>query len=727
MLDHATAALDVSPAPEADLTPAAAARLAGLDALLAPRSVAVVGASDDPTRIGGRPLRYLREQGYEGAVYPVNRRGGTVQGLTAYHSITDVPTTPDVAILAVPAAAVAGAVTDCAARGVRAAIILSAGFAETGAAGEELQRAVLETAAKAGMRLLGPNCLGVLNSGTGFYGTFANALDQVRPVPGPVGVVSQSGAYGAHLTYMLAERGVGIGYSVTTGNEVDIDVADAITWMALRPEVRVILAYVEGISDGPRFIEALRVARRTRTPVVLLKVGSSEAGKVAAGTHTASLAGSDRIADAVCAQFGVHRVTSTEEHVDLGYVLARTELGIGDRLGIVTISGGAGVQLCDAAERHGMRVLPLEASARRSITEHLAYASGANPVDVTAQCLQDPGLLAHSLRTTLGSGQVDAVIAYLTTTPMAAAFRPVVREALAEGGADRHGKPLVLVMHAHPDDVRHYEDEGLLVFDDTERAVRALGAAARISRELAREVRDMPPVEATGPLVSARFLNEADAAAEILGAGVPVVSHRLVRSPDELDVAVAELGFPLAVKICSADLPHKSDVGGVALGVDTVEGLRAAHDRVLAQARQHAPEARIDGVLLSAMAPSGVDAILGVSRDEVFGPVVMVGLGGTLVEILGDVAFRLAPFDEVEARRMLDELRGRAVLDGVRGAGPVDVAALAGALARLSRYASAEAGRVLSVDLNPVRVLPEGVVALDALVEVVDRDDVGSG
>lgn len=692
-------------------------RLTGLNRLLDPRSVAVIGASDDPTRIGGRPLRYLREAGYAGGIFAVNHRGGTVQGIAAFTSIAALPEVPDVALLAVPASATPTTVAQCADAGVSVAIVLSAGFAETGPDGVAVQNAMRARAAAAGMRLLGPNCLGAYNSGTGFYGTFANALDRRLPEPGPVAVVSQSGAYGAHLGYLLDQRGIGVRYSVTTGNEADIDVADVLTWMALRPEVEVILAYVEGVGDGTRFREALRVAHEAGTPVVMLKVGTSEAGERAAGTHTAALAGADRVFDAVFAQYGVHRATSTQEQVDVGYTLARTRRTTGDRLGIVTVSGGAGVQLCDAAERHGMTVPTLNAATRESITARLSYASATNPVDVTAQALLDTDMLAHALRATVESGDIDWLVAFFTTTALARPFTEPLRRAIENGTGGRGDRPVALVMLADPEVVRDYEDHGFLVFDDTERTVRALAAAARLGRALERPTPPVHRVAATDrPALPGHPLNEYESARLLAAAGLPMLPQRLVTSTDEALAVAGEIGFPVAVKICSADIVHKTDIGGVVLEVADAQQLRGAYDTVLAGAARAAPGARIDGVLVSPMAPAGIETVVGVHRDPLFGPVVMVGLGGILVEVLGDVAFRLAPFDEAEATRMVDELTGRAVLAGVRGGPAADTVALARSLATISRFAAAHTDELVAVDLNPFLVLPHGAVALDAVV-----------
>ena len=318
-----------------------------IDTLLRPRSVAIFGASDDPARISGRPLRYLLEAGFAGPIYPINPNRATVQGVTAYASLADVPQVPDVALIAVPASLTEQAVRDCVDKGAKGAVIFSAGYAESGEDGLAVQRRVADIARAGGLRLLGPNCLGVFNPQIGFYGTFTQSLDKELPSAGPLGIVSQSGAYGSHIAYLARRRGMGINYWITTGNEADVDVSECLEWMAGQEDVKVIMAYVEGVRDGARFRRALALARRNRKPVVMMKVGRSEIGARAASSHTASLAGSDAIYDALFRQYGVHRAETTDEQLDVAYACLRGIFPEGDKLGVVTLSGGAGVLISD--------------------------------------------------------------------------------------------------------------------------------------------------------------------------------------------------------------------------------------------------------------------------------------------------------------------------------------------------------------------------------------------
>ncbi|MCO5082084.1 MAG: acetate--CoA ligase family protein [Rhizobiaceae bacterium] len=688
----------------------------GLDALFRPRSVAILGASDDPTRISGRPVRYLIEGGFKGPIYPVNPNRDTVQGLKAYKSLADVPETPDVALLAVSAGLTEQAVRECAARGVRAAVIFSAGYAESGGEGLAIQKRITDIARSGGLRLLGPNCLGVFNPQTGFFGTFTQSLDREMPHAGPLGIVSQSGAYGSHIAYLARQRGIGINYWITTGNEADVDVAESLEWMAAQPDIKVIMAYVEGVRDGERFRHALALAQKNRKPVVMMKVGRSEIGARAASSHTASLAGSDAIYDALFRQYGVHRAATTEEQIDVAYACARGIFPSGNKLGVVTLSGGAGVLISDAAERYGMDVAPMPPAAQEALKALLPFATVTNPVDTTAQALNDMTLLARNIEVMLDQGGYDALIGFFTTVPNTRTLSGPLREAIAGGCARFPDRLIALEMVADRDVVRDYERAGFLVFEDADRAVAALAALARFGQAFGRaaEIRPVSPA----PSIGTEALSEHAAKALLGAAGVPFLAERLAADAGAAGDAADAIGYPVVLKIVSAQIEHKTEIGGVIVSVADRSGVEKGFATLLERAAAHRPDAAIEGVLVAPMAKKGVEVIVGVSRDPVFGPAVMFGLGGVHVEVLKDVTFRLAPFGRGEAMRMIGEIRGHAMLDGVRGAAPSDVDALADLLVRISEFAAAHRDDVETVDLNPVIALPkgEGVVALDALV-----------
>ncbi len=688
-----------------------------LTALLHPRSIAIIGASDDPARIGGRPLAYTRDAGFAGRIFPVNPRRATVQGLPALPSITDVSEPVDTAIIAVPAPAVVGTVEACAAAGVKAAVIFSAGFAETGDDGRRQQDALTAVARASGMRIVGPNCLGIYNSEIGFYATFTTTLEAAHPVPGGVGLVSQSGAYGSHLSLLATRRRIGIRFLVTTGNECDVDVAETIGWLARHPDISVIVAYVEGVADRDRLLASLALAREHRKPVVLQKVGRTEIGAEAVRSHTATLAGSDAVYDGVFRQFGVHRARDAEEMLDVAYAASFGAFPASRRVGLMSISGGVGVQMADEAVACGLDVAPMSERAQARLKARLPYASPRNPVDITAQAFNDLDLIGSNLDVMLEEGRYDAIVAFFTFVAAAEAMVTPVREILQDARRRHPDHLLVLSIVAPPDVVEHYEAAGCPVFEDPSRAVRAVAALARFVESFDRPAAAPAVPPAAVPLPAAP-VGEADARRVFADAGLPVVESRLCATADAAARAAAELGFPVALKIASPHIAHKSDAGGVALDLDSPEVVIEAFAAVTGNARSAHPAARLDGVLVSPMVRGGIEMILGVQHDPTFGPVVMCGLGGIFVETLEDVSFRAAPFDAAEAHRMLRELQGFPLLSGTRGRPPGDVDALADALAALSRFAAAHDGRLASAELNPVMVRPsgQGVVALDALI-----------
>ena len=690
-----------------------------LSALLAPNSVALVGASEDVTRIGGRPLRYLREAAFKGAVYPVNPNRETVQGYKSYAAIAALPEPPDVAMLAVPAHATVQAARDCADKGVKAVIVFSAGFAETGEEGRARQEEIARIAGTSGMRVLGPNCLGVFNSAAGYYGTFSAIFDREFVRPGPVAVVSQSGAYGSHIAHLARERGLGVGHWITTGNECDVDVAEALAWMVEQSDVNVIMAYAEGVRNREVFIAALETARLRRKAIVFMKVGRSEVGTHAMRSHTAALAGSDAVFDAVLRQYGVWRAKTTAEHLDVAYACSRGIYPSARTLGIFTLSGGFGIQMADDASAARLDVAPMPEDTQDEMKAMLPYASPRNPVDATAQALTDLPLMTRYIAAMLEKGRYAMFAGIFGSGPASRTFAASLREVLETAAQSSKDTIMALTMSAPKEIVRSYEERGFLVHEDGSALMTALGALAQFResfdgvRPRRVDLEDTPRVALAG-----EALSEREAKRILTQAGIAFSNEAPVKCGEDAGPAAARIGFPVAIKISSPDIAHKTEIGGVVLNVLDEDGARAATAAILASAAEKRPDARLEGVIVSPMVNGGVEIIAGVVRDPVFGPVVMFGLGGVFVEVLKDVTFRAAPFDVAEAHRMIREIRGYALFEGVRGAPPSDVDALAETLAALSRFAAANADAVYSIDLNPVRVMPRGagLVALDALL-----------
>jgi acyl-CoA synthetase (NDP forming) len=682
--------------------------------LFDPQSIAIIGASNDALKFGGRPIKYMADGGYKGRIYPVNPKGGEIQGLKAYADIREVPEIVDMVVISVPAPGVVAAIEACAAAKARSAVIFSSGFAEVGEEGAAWQRQLVEIARRTGIRLVGPNCMGMLNTESKAVGTFSSAFEHGWPREGNIALLSQSGAVGSHTMVLARERGLGVRGWVTTGNECDVDVADCIDYAAEDPGTKVISVYMEGCQHPDRFLVALQKAQANRKPVVVMKVGASEVGAAAASTHTASLAGADEVFDAVFRQYGVHRARTLEQLIDVSAAASAGQIPTGRKLGIVTISGGVGVLSSDTAVACGLEVPPLPAPAQKTLKELMSFAAVRNPVDTTAQVLNNLPLLRKNLEVILEQGGFDAVMVFLSMFGFSQRMMKGFWEFLPEVRAQFPDALMVMSMLCRPEDRARLEQMRFIVMEDPSRAIAAIAALAGFGESFARPPRLAPPaaqkVAIDGPL------SEVEAAALLQRAGLPMLDARLAKARDEAVAAAEAVGFPVVAKIVSRDIAHKTDIGGVKLGLKDAGAVAAAFDAILAAARDSAPQARLDGVMVSPMVSGGVETIIGVHRDPVFGPTVLCGLGGVLVEVLKDVTFRVAPFGTDEAHRMIRELRGYALLEGVRGRPPADVDALADALARLSAFAAANADTVESIDINPLLVQQKGAVALDALI-----------
>lgn len=687
-----------------------------LDALIRPRSIAVIGASDDATRIGGRPIAYMKERGFHGPLWPVNPKRAQVQGLDCFPDVASLPGVPDAGLIAVPGSAALEAVDALGRRGCKAAIMFTAGFAEVGDEGAAMQDRIVQTARGHGMRLLGPNCLGLFNDAIGFYPIFSSSFESGWPVPGRIGIASQSGAYGTHLYSLARNRNIGTPLCVTTGNEGDVALGDVLGWMAQAEEVDVICAYAEGIRESATFLAALELARQNRKPIVMMKVGRSELGGQAAQSHTASIAGDDAVTDAVLAEFGVVRARNTEELLDIAYAATKRIYPVKHSLGVVTVSGGAGVLISDVAETLGFDMPAMPEAAQERLRGFVPFCAPRNPVDCTAQAFNQIELVGEFARSMAADGGYSACLGFFTQVGGSKTVAPKVRAQMKAVADDFPDRLWALSVIAPPEMVREYEADGFLVFEDPTRAVVALHAMGRFGEAFARAApapTPLPPVtlpEATP--------TEAEAKRLLAAAGIAPVPEEACADVEAAVAAAGRFGFPVVLKILSPDIAHKSEIGGVLLDVADAAGVRAGFGTLLERARTHAPSARIEGVLVARQIKGAVEMALGIVQDPVFGPVAMVGLGGVFIEVLKDVTFRRCPFGEAEATAMIRSLRGFPLLDGARGRPKADVAALAQALAALSTFAAAAGPRLRGVDVNPLLVLPEGAFAADAVVEV---------
>lgn len=699
-------------------------RLSRSDAIqnmIAPRAIAVIGASADFSKVNGRPLKHLIEKGYAGGIHPVNPKYDQIAGLPCHPDIASLPDDIDVAIVAVPAREVVAAVRALGERGTPAAVIFSSGFGEMGEQGRALEQDLAQAARESGIVLCGPNCLGFVNAFDNVYATFSQYADG-ETGPGPVGFVTQSGAFGTAIAALIRERGLGLGYFINTGNEADLVFSELALAVVEDPRVKVVAGYLEGLVDGASLVALAQRCRELGKPLVLTKVGRMAAGARAAASHTGSLAVEDDVFDAVIRQYGVLRARNEEQMLDMLEVLVQPRACAGFGLGIATQSGGAGVMMADRAEEVGLTVPALSTVTRERLGEFMpAFGAVGNPVDVTGQFVAKPELLRESVVALLDDPQVHVAIVWLQLmTAHVDTLVEIFREIQS-----RSTKPMLVCWVAAPADARRkLRDLGIVVYGAGERAVEAAAALARFhtSRVPTLDDERMPALPAAPALAATLtgLVPSCQATDWLTHAGIPMAPVMLARDADAAVAAWRRFGGPVALKIESPDIAHKTEVQGVMLRLDDEAAIRQAYADLNANAARHKPQARIDGVLVQPMAPGHVELVVGVQRDPVFGMVVMVGIGGVLVEVLKDVAFRRAPFGVQEGLSMLAQLRMGALLDGVRGQPAVDRHAVARLLARLSAWAAAT-NRLAELDLNPVRVGPEGPLAVDCVMVLRDH------
>ena len=685
---------------------------------LDPRSIAVIGASENPNKIGGRPLLYLARFGFRGPVYPINPKRAEVQGLKTFACLGDLPDTPDLAIVAIPGDAAIEALDECGDAGVKIAVLMTSGFGESDPEhGKAQESRMAERARARGMRIVGPNSQGLANFGTGAIASFSTMFIEVEPADGPVGIVSQSGAMSVVPYGLLRQRGIGVRHSHATGNDADVTVCELAIAVAEDPAVKLLLLYLESIPDPHHLAEAARIAHERDLPIIVLKSGRTTAGQAAARSHTGALANEDRLVDAFLEQHGIWRAKDTTDFVEAAELYLKGWKPSGRRLVAISNSGATCVLAADAASMAGMSLAPLSEQTQGRLREILpSFAAVGNPVDITAALLTNSRLFGEILPVIAKDPSADA---FLVGVPVAGQGYDV--EAFARDTAtfaDSTGKPLVVVA-PQPPVADRFKARGLPVFAGEGEAIRSLHQFIAHG-ELAARAKARPPVQPGVPSRSertqARMLNEAESLALIGQAGVPVIPHRLCRDAPEAVRFFEELGGPAAVKGCSGDVAHKTELGLVHLGIVDTKGIRQAYE----QCRRGLEENGLsfDGVIVAAMARGRREMLIGAHRDPIFGPVVVVGDGGKYVEAMPDVRVLLAPFGAEDVRRALHTLRIAPVLGGVRGEPPLDVDAYCDAAVALGRLMSAPGSAIATLDINPMLLgaKGQGCMAVDAVV-----------
>lgn len=687
-----------------------------LTSALNPRSVAIIGASDNIHKIGGRPIYYMQGHGFQGAIYPVNPARAEIQGLKSYASLAALPEVPELALVVVGGDKTLAAVEDCAARGVKSAVIIASGFGETGAEGMELQRHMVATARAAGMRLYGPNTQGLANFGTGAIAGFSTMFIEVPPMDGPVGIVSQSGGMSAMTYGLLRGRGLGVRHVHATGNEADVTVGELALAVAHDPDVKLLLLYLESIANPEMLAAAAAHARERDLPIIAIKAGRSAQGQKAASSHTGSLANEDRTVDAFFKHHGIWRVRDPHEQARAAQAYLKGWRPEGRRLVVISNSGASCVMGADAADDEGLPLAELAQHTQDAVASQLpGFATASNPIDITAALLSDSGLFGKVLPAV---AQDPAADLFFINIPVAGAGYDVqafARDAAAFEATT--GKPVAVA--AWQESVAEpFRAQGIATFPNEGEALGVLAQVANHTALMRRARTHWPTLPTVAVAQGAQgFLNEADSLALLARHGVPTVPMYLCRSEREARNAFDAVGGRAVVKACSAEVPHKSEHGLVALGVASAEQAGELYARF--DAKMTAMGVARDGVIVAAMHKGQHEFMVGARIDPVFGPVVVVGDGGKYVEALQDVAVLLPPFSQQEVVQALRTLRIAPLIDGVRGDPPLDVAALADIAVAVGQVIAGARGAIASVDLNPVMVgaAGEGAVVVDALVE----------
>ena len=708
---------------------ASASPASNLKTFFNPSSVALVGATEDLSKFGGRCLNHMLEFGYRGRVYPVNPRYTTLRGLPCYASILELPETPDHVGIVVAAERVPETLRQCAAKGVRFATIFTSNFSETGTAqGRRLQEDIKAYSRDNGIRFMGPNCNGLINFVDGFAMVSTSAIKGPRKPAGNIGLVCHSGGLGhINIMWRAQEAGLGISYEVSCGNEADIDTADFVRFMLEDASTDVILMAVESISNGAKFEAVARQAAECEKPIVILKFGRTEAGRLAAASHTGAVTGSDEVHDAAFRQYGVIRVGDCNELYEAAKILRRRKWPKGHRAASLCGSGGHSVLMADLGAGVGIEW----ANYSQNTVDRLrplvpGYAAVSNPTDLTSALTGSPRLFQDALSVVAADSGVDFVVPILVSPTVAA-----IEEVVSLSEAIR--KPMAVLWTGYcPENpsvtAASLVARGLPVYRDAMTCLKAVRAAMTYGEFLERRKNSAgkpsrPPgidvdrarqlLAAAGTIVTER------ASKEILAAyGLNITRERLAQNVDDALLAAELIGGPVALKVESPEIPHKTEANAIRLGVQGEAQIRRAYAEVIAAAKRFNPAARINGVLIQEMAPKGVEVMLGIATDAVFGPVLVVALGGIHVEVLRDVAYRIPPVTHADARIMLRELRAYPLFEGVRGTPPRDLEALDDAIVRLSWLARDLGGELQELDINPLLSLERGAGArvVDALI-----------
>jgi len=708
-----------------------------LDRIFDPRSVAVIGASPNPLKWGNWMSKRLIESSYKGDIYLVSTKGGVIYGRQAYKNIQDIKDPVDLAIVGIPAQFVTEAVEECARKGVKGIIIVTAGFGETGEEGKKTEKRLIDIAHSGGSRIIGPNCMGIFNA--------TNSLN-TSPLPLPpgfIGFITQSGNFAMDVNACVRRHGLGYSKWVSVGNQIDISLYEYLDYVKDDSNTKVILLYVEGLyrgsnKDGKEF---LRIAKETtkKKPIVAIKIGTSSAGVRSAASHTGSIAGSNEIYTATFKQAGIIRVTNSSELLDVGEALAKCPLPTGNRIAILTDGGGHGTMACDAAERYGLSVPVLSSETQEKLMKILPpQASTKNPVDFAGGAEADLWNFVRCSEIILDEKNIDALMIVgqwggygIDLAPEFSELEEKVSAAIAQL-VKKYNKPIINHTMYQPDQPKSLQilsENGIPVYAVVETAMRAMGALVEYKTYLDRieEEKEEPvslpsdrlnKVKAIiGSVKDSDRVNLVETEArEVLKAyGIPISDFKMAKTEAEAVQFAEKIGYPVAMKIVSPEIIHKSDAGGVKLNIKNKAEVAKGFIDIINSAKSFNKEVKIYGVIITPMETRGIETIIGMTTDETFGPTIMFGLGGIFVEVLKDVCFKVAPLTKIDAYDMIKQIKGFPILKGVRGQKPADIDALADAIMKVSALVIENPG-IREIDLNPVFAFENGVSVVDARI-----------
>ncbi len=691
-----------------------------LTRLLAPSAIALIGASTNAHSISGQPLYHMLARGYAGQLYPVNPNRAEVQGVKAYRTVREIPDACDVAVITIPATHVPDALEQCGEAGIAFAVILSAGFGEMGEAGADMQRKLDAAIAKSGVRVVGPNCVGTMNLIANAYCAFGGALGDKTLTPGPLAIVSQSGGFGLSIMALANAHGVGTCYNISTGNEADLTFFDFAHDFLDREEVKMIAVYMEASTEGRKLRGLGQHALDVGKPILMLKVGNSGASRRAANSHTGRLTADYTLFRTAFREGGFIEVEDLDELSEVAQLVIGRKYPKGRRVGVLTGSGGWGVITAEQLEKNGLTLPTTSREVQEKLlTLNSTFSSVINPIDMMANyhdqykalqvLLEDPNFDQFIVRTSAGSSLPEWVERFIENA--ATTDKPMIVNWASVPGRDAHLK-------------KRLEEAGFLCSTYASRMARAVGVFTDFALKLER-LRTRGETERAVPRHALEWSGTSGALSEhvskdwIARYGIATTREVLLALDEVRALRECPVSFPVAVKLASPDIPHKTEAGAVQLNVASLDALKRAAEAVHASGLRHTPSARIEGISIQEMA-SGIEVILGAVNDAHFGPYVMVGLGGVFTELLGDVSHRFAPVSSGDAREMIDELKGARLLQGFRGALPADIRTLADAIVKLSWLIADHQDRIAEIDVNPLFVREDGrgVVAADALVIV---------